>query len=572
MAQPAAAFALDGGDPRLSGTTRLTERKLHDPLITFEEYVYFAKLEREYEKSLPSSGQYTSLKSVLTRTTATRTVDISSLAADGGATKATEAGDASASSALVTDDEWHNASRAMRTATWGAVFYLITTDVLGPYSVPWALSQMGYGPGAVLYTIFGALAGYTGYQIWRMFLLLDSSRYPLSSFGTIAFRIYGSWARHIVNVLQTLQLIFNVGLIVISNGQGLYQIQPKICYVVCCVIWTVLGMVLGQVRTLQRMGWLANVAIWINVAVMILTMAMVTRSSPNYTASLNSNGRGEDDGPIRTYGSAPPYSEGFKTGISGLMQAVYSYGGQLIFCEFISEMRRPHDFWKALVIAEAFITAVYLFFGIFVYSFHGQYVINPAYQGLSSQVALKAGNILGLTSALLAAALYSNIGIKVIYSNVLVEVFRAPPLSSRVGKLLWVALVPLYWSLAFLLAASIPNFPYLSGLVAAVCILQFTYTFPPLLMLGADIQYHAIQEGEGFDPRTGTTTRRDGGWTRWKRGIKTYWYVNAWNLVLGLGALCTAGLGVYASVEGLRAAFAVGRSTSFSCKGPLGSG
>ncbi|KAK5174841.1 hypothetical protein LTR16_011501, partial [Cryomyces antarcticus] len=60
---------------------------------------------------------------------------------------------------VVTDQEWHQAARAARTATWGAIFYLITTDVLGPYSVPWAMSQMGYGPGVTLYTVFGALAG-----------------------------------------------------------------------------------------------------------------------------------------------------------------------------------------------------------------------------------------------------------------------------------------------------------------------------------------------------------------------------------------------------------------------------
>jgi hypothetical protein len=59
----------------------------------------------------------------------------------------------------VTDDEWYQASRSLRTAGWGAVFYLITTDVLGPYSVPWAFAQMGYGPGVTLYTVFGALAG-----------------------------------------------------------------------------------------------------------------------------------------------------------------------------------------------------------------------------------------------------------------------------------------------------------------------------------------------------------------------------------------------------------------------------
>lgn len=65
----------------------------------------------------------------------------------------------------VSDGEWHNAQRAARTAGWAAVFYLITTDVLGPYTVPWAMAQMGYGLGISLYAVFGALAGYTGWQV-----------------------------------------------------------------------------------------------------------------------------------------------------------------------------------------------------------------------------------------------------------------------------------------------------------------------------------------------------------------------------------------------------------------------
>jgi hypothetical protein len=301
-------------------------------------------------------------------------------------------------------------------------------------------------------------------------------------------------------------------------------------------------------------------------------MVIVSHNPPNYTASEASNGFGESDGPPKTYAGAPPYSEGFQTGISGLMQAVYSYGGSLIFCEFLSEMRRPRDFWKALIIAESFIYVVYLFFGIFVYSFHGQFVINPAFQGISPQHALEAGNILGLVSALIAGALYGNIGLKVAYANIAIEFFNAPPLDTRAGKFIWAGLIPVYWSLAFVLAAAIPNFSYLSGLVAAICILQFTYTFPPILMLGCDVQYHAIQEGEGFDPSTGQTTRRDQGWTRWARGLEVMWYVNAWNVFMFLGALCTAALGMYASIQGLKSAFAAGRNTSFSCTGPLGSG
>ena len=48
----------------------------------------------------------------------------------------------------------------------------------------------------------------------------------------------------------------------------------------------------------------------------------------------------------------------------------------MIFIEFMAEMRRPMDFWKAMACAQLFITIVYVFFVLFVYSYQGQYVLN----------------------------------------------------------------------------------------------------------------------------------------------------------------------------------------------------
>lgn len=89
--------------------------------------------------------------------------------------------------------------------------------------MPWAISQMGYGPGFALYTSFGILGCYSGIQLWQMFVGLDSTRYPLRNYGDLAFRIYGNWARMVTNVLQTFQFFLNVALIIESNGQALAQ-------------------------------------------------------------------------------------------------------------------------------------------------------------------------------------------------------------------------------------------------------------------------------------------------------------------------------------------------------------
>jgi hypothetical protein len=52
-----------------------------------------------------------------------------------------------------------------------------------------------------------------GFMLYYMFLGLDSHSYPMRTYGDIAFRLYGSPMRHMVNILQSIQLLFNVGVI-----------------------------------------------------------------------------------------------------------------------------------------------------------------------------------------------------------------------------------------------------------------------------------------------------------------------------------------------------------------------
>ena len=97
---------------------------------------------------------------------------------------------------------------------------------------------MGYGPGVILYTIFALMAGYGGFLLWKIFLGMDSDRYPLKTYGDIAFRVYGTLCRHLVNGLQSIQLLFNVGIIIISNGQSLAQISKDgACFIILCFVW-----------------------------------------------------------------------------------------------------------------------------------------------------------------------------------------------------------------------------------------------------------------------------------------------------------------------------------------------
>lgn len=98
------------------------------------------------------------------------------------------------------------------------------------------------------------------------------------------------------------------------------------------------GFIVGQVRTMQKFGYIANLAVWMNLFVIFMTMGIVSNSDPNYEAVFASYQIPQ--GPIKTSAGVPDGLT-FVDNINGLMQAVYSYGGATMFCELMAEMRRP---------------------------------------------------------------------------------------------------------------------------------------------------------------------------------------------------------------------------------------
>lgn len=60
------------------------------------------------------------------------------------------------------------------------------------------------------------------------------------------------------------------------------------------------------------------------------------------------------------------------------------------------------------------------------------------------------------------------------------------------------------WSIAFIIAAAIPDYFGFVSVIASATLLEFTYCFPPMLALAYDIQLNAISSDEGFDPQSGT--------------------------------------------------------------------
>ena len=420
--------------------------------------------------------------------------------------------------------------------------------------------------GVALYTVFGFMAGYSGYLIWRVFLGVDSYEFPARNYGDLGFRTWGVGARYVTNICQALGLLLLLGQVTIQYGQNISQVSKfKLCYAVCPVLFVCVGFFFTQIRTLKAYGWVANLAVWLNLLVIFISMGVIANSPPNFAiAVLGSSGSAVNattitpvNGvypPIMHYGGLPP--NGLVGSINGLLSGVLAYAGAQLFVEFLAEMRRPVDFIKAMWGAQFFIYSVYLIYGCFVYHFQGQYSYQLSYQGVSVYGWQVAGNMISLIAALIAAGLYGNIGIKVLYNNVLVDIFNVPPLVTTRGKIIYAAIVPVWWIIAFIIAAAIPDYFGFVSIISASMLLNLTYTMPPFFALGFDIQRNAIRydQGEGFDPTTGQVKRTETTLQRWVRGFFSggpfQVAINIWHVLYFFASLSMCGLGMYAAVQG----------------------
>jgi hypothetical protein len=122
---------------------------IHDPKITFEEYMYYGAITRAEEKAaneryIEAAGPKT-IKTVLMNRFSKGKVEPLPVDSPNSPTESAGEKNGIDEKAMtpqrnlggVSDNEWKNASRAVRTAGWSSVFYLITTDILGPFSVPY---------------------------------------------------------------------------------------------------------------------------------------------------------------------------------------------------------------------------------------------------------------------------------------------------------------------------------------------------------------------------------------------------------------------------------------------------
>lgn len=183
----------------------------------------------------------------------------------------------------------------------------------------------------------------------------------------VLFRPMGPTAaaigREIGGAAQTIFLIFSMASHILTWTICMNTLTSS---ATCTIVWGVVGLVIFWIldlpRTLLKVSWLSCASCLSIVTAVLITMIALGAENPS-------------NGHFR--GTAPPGTP-FHSAFLSVTNIVFAFAGHVAFFSFISEMREPKDFTKALVLLQVSDTTMYLIVAMVCYAYAGDQVLSPA--------------------------------------------------------------------------------------------------------------------------------------------------------------------------------------------------
>jgi len=166
----------------------------------------------------------------------------------------------------------------------------------------------------------------------------------------------------------------------------------------------------------------------------------------------------------------------FPAAFNSVSNVVFAYGGHVAWISFIAELKEPKDFPKALALQQSIDVVLYTIASVVIYRYAGDQVKSPALSSNNPMVRKVAWGI-ALPTIVIAGVIFAHVTAKYVYLRVFAG---SKHLHSRgivaVGS--WVGLGVLLWTVAWIIAESIPNFSDLLGIISALFASWFSYGLP----------------------------------------------------------------------------------------------
>jgi hypothetical protein len=244
-----------------------------------------------------------------------------------------------------------------------------------------------------------------------------------------------------------------------------------------CTVWwslvaTIFVAIASSVRTFHNIGWLTWAGFAsIYVAVFIVVVAVTTRDRPAAAPATGPYDLGYHAIAATTFG----------TGMVAASTIFVSSAGTSAFMPVIAEMRKPHDYRKALYTCMVLVTASYLTFATIVYRWCGAWVASPSL-GSAGPTIKKVAFGIGLIGLIVSACLYMHVAAKYLFVRILRN-SRHLQANTVVHWGTWLACTFGLSGIGFLLAEAIPIFNYLVSFTGSLCFAPLALMLPGWLWI-----------------------------------------------------------------------------------------
>ena len=326
------------------------------------------------------------------------------------------------------------------------------TISLGILSLPSVLASIGIVPGMILILGLGIVATYTGYVIGQ-FKLAHPFIHNMADAGEV---LLGKPGREIFGLAQLLLLVFIMGSHILTFS---IMMNTVTTHGTCSIVFGVVGLIVCYICTLPRklgdVSYLAIASFISIIAAVVITMAAVGVEKP---------GDGKIDATMQA-----PLADAFLP----VTNIVFAYAGHVAFFSFISELKKPEEYYKSLFLLQGADTTMYLLVAAVIYAYAGSDVVSPAL-GSSSPLFQKIAYGIAIPTIVVAGVINGHVAAKYIY----VRMYRGTDMMSKKtfkSYGMWALISLVLWIVAWIIAEAIPVFNDLLGLISSLFSSWFTY-------------------------------------------------------------------------------------------------
>lgn len=375
-----------------------------------------------------------------------------------------------------------------RNCSWQKTAGLLFSEYicLAIMSFPWSYSVLGLGLGLIVTVIVSLLCLYTG------LIIADyCAAYPhLTNVCDIGQHLIGpKWVWYVTAVAFLLNNTLIQALHVLVGEKYLNTISDNktICSIVFGVVTAIACFLCSLPRTFSHMSIVGYFSAATMFVAVILAMIFAGIQSHPY-------GYEKEETPVKWH--AWPKETNYVNIMSAVLNIVYTFVGQITYPSFISQMKQPRDFKKALIVVTICELVTFSLAGSIVYVYVGNaYITAPAFGSLVGNFK-KIAFSFALPTIIFLGSLYSNVSSQFLFHRIFNKESVHRNSHTVTGWLTWAGLNGGLWVLAFVIAEVIPFFSDLLGLMSSLFDCFFGFIFWALAYFKLKKLYYYKKTGE----------------------------------------------------------------------------